>query len=82
MISVQATPRSESEGINVFERYTNSARRSLFFARAAAIELGSSVIAPEHLLTAVLRELRKPTPTSNHDWSSVVVSVRVDAELR
>lgn len=63
----------------MFERYTESARRSLFFARAAAIDVGSAVIEPDHLLTAVLRELRTPRP--NNDLpSEVAASVSVGVE--
>ena len=42
----------------MFERYTESARRTLFFARGAAIELGSALIEPDHVLLAAMRELR------------------------
>jgi ATP-dependent Clp protease ATP-binding subunit ClpC len=40
----------------MFERYTDSARRSLFFARYEASELGSLTIEPEHLLLGVIRD--------------------------
>ena len=40
----------------MFERYTEPARRALFFARYEATQLGSDVIAPEHLLLGVVRE--------------------------
>jgi len=40
----------------MFERYTVRARRSLFFARCAASQLGSLEIGPEHLLLGVLHE--------------------------
>lgn len=39
----------------MFERYTESARRALFFARYEASELGSLSIDTEHLLLGVLR---------------------------
>jgi ATP-dependent Clp protease ATP-binding subunit ClpC len=39
----------------VFERYTESARRALFFSRAEAIELGARSIEVEHLLLGILR---------------------------
>src|SRR5439155_932686 len=42
----------------MFERYTESARRSLFFARYEASQLGSISIEPEHLLLGLLRESR------------------------
>jgi len=42
----------------VFERYTERARRSIFFARYEASVLGSSQIEIEHFLLGVLREDR------------------------
>jgi ATP-dependent Clp protease ATP-binding subunit ClpC len=40
----------------MFERYTEQARRALFFARYESSQLGSVSIEPEHLLLGVLRE--------------------------
>ena len=40
----------------MFERYTEAARRALFFARYEASQLGSLSIEPEHLLLGVIRE--------------------------
>jgi Clp amino terminal domain, pathogenicity island component len=40
----------------VFERYTEKARRAIFFARYEASQYGSSVIETEHLLLGLLRE--------------------------
>jgi ATP-dependent Clp protease ATP-binding subunit ClpC len=40
----------------MFERYTESARRSLFFARYEASQLGSIAIEPEHLLLGLIRD--------------------------
>jgi ATP-dependent Clp protease ATP-binding subunit ClpC len=40
----------------MFERYTDRARRVIFFARYEASALGSSSIEPEHLLLGLLRE--------------------------
>jgi len=40
----------------LFERYTERARRSIFFGRYEAATLGSSEIASEHLLLGILRE--------------------------
>lgn len=45
----------------MFERFTESARRTLFFARYAASELGGEAIAPEHLLLGLLRADEGPT---------------------
>jgi ATP-dependent Clp protease ATP-binding subunit ClpC len=40
----------------MFERYTESARRALFFARYEVSQLGATAIEPEHLLLGVVRE--------------------------
>src|SRR5215216_3076278 len=40
----------------MFERYTEQAKRSLFFARYESSLLGSLSIEPEHLLLGILRE--------------------------
>jgi hypothetical protein len=40
----------------MFERYTEKARRVIFFARYEASHYGSPVIEPEHLLLGLLRE--------------------------
>lgn len=45
----------------MFERFTDRARRALFFARLATSELGGQVIEPEHLLLGVLRAATGPT---------------------
>jgi ATP-dependent Clp protease ATP-binding subunit ClpC len=42
----------------MFERYTEKARRVIFFARYKASQYGSPIIAPEHLLLGLLREDR------------------------
>lgn len=40
----------------MFERYTESARRALFFARYEATQLGATVIETEHVLLGLTRE--------------------------
>jgi len=40
----------------MFERYSERSRRVIFFARYEALQYGSPVIAPEHLLLGLLRE--------------------------
>jgi enamine deaminase RidA (YjgF/YER057c/UK114 family) len=41
----------------MFERYTERARRALFFSRYEASQLGGTSIQPEHLLLGLVREL-------------------------
>ena len=43
-------------GVRMFERYTERARRVLFFARYEASQLGSISIETEHLLLGLIRE--------------------------
>ena len=40
----------------MFERYTERARRVIFFARYEASQLGSRTIETEHLLLGLIRE--------------------------
>lgn len=40
----------------MFERYTERSRRVIFFARYEALQYGSNVIAPEHILLGLMRE--------------------------
>jgi ATP-dependent Clp protease ATP-binding subunit ClpC len=42
----------------MFERFTESARRALFFARYQASELGSVVIDTEHMLLGIMRDMK------------------------
>ncbi len=48
--------RWPAEGENMFERYTEKARRVIFFARYEASQFGSPYIETEHLLLGLLRE--------------------------
>lgn len=55
----------------MFERYTEKARRVVFFARYEASQYGSAEIDSEHLLLGLLREvksLRKSVPLASADW--------------
>lgn len=40
----------------MFERYTEPARRTIFYTRYEAVEYGVKVMGPEHLLLGILRE--------------------------
>jgi ATP-dependent Clp protease ATP-binding subunit ClpC len=40
----------------MFERYTEAARRALFFARFEVTQLGATAIEPEHILLGLFRE--------------------------
>jgi Clp amino terminal domain, pathogenicity island component len=49
---------------SVFERYTEKARRTIFFTRYEASRFGSPQIESEHLLLGVLRESHALTEDS------------------
>ena len=46
----------------MFERYTEKARRVIFFARYEALQYGSQVILPEHILLGLMREDKTISP--------------------
>src|SRR5262245_66170241 len=50
--------RSKRKALHMFERYTERARRVIFFARYEASQFGSMTIETEHLLLGLLREDR------------------------
>jgi ATP-dependent Clp protease ATP-binding subunit ClpC len=65
----------------MFERYTEKARRCVFFSRHEACQFGSSCIEPEHLLLGLLREDKA---LANHFLRShaAVESIRKQIEGR
>src|SRR5579862_6460321 len=54
----------------MFERYTEKARRVIFFARYEASQFGSPYIETEHLLLGILREDKSVTNRFLHSHSS------------
>ncbi|MFV0388742.1 MAG: ATP-dependent Clp protease ATP-binding subunit [Pyrinomonadaceae bacterium] len=46
----------------MFERYTEKARRVIFFARYEALQYGSQEISPEHILLGLMREDKTLSP--------------------
>jgi Clp amino terminal domain, pathogenicity island component len=55
----------------MFERYTEKARRTIFFGRYEASQFGSPYIETEHLLLGILREDKALTNTFLHSHASV-----------
>jgi ATP-dependent Clp protease ATP-binding subunit ClpA len=59
----------------MFERYTDAARRSLFYARSEASQAGSTFIEPVHLVLALVQEVGQlisrllPTVTASEAFS-------------
>ena len=68
----------------MFERYTEKARRVIFFARYEASQFGASAIEPEHILLGLLREdaflLRRYLPRGGVDSLREEVATRIDAK--
>jgi ATP-dependent Clp protease ATP-binding subunit ClpA len=66
---------------SMFERYTERARRVIFFAREEAVRFGSTTIESEHLLLGLIREDQNLTNRfmRNH-WP--IVSIRIEIEGR
>lgn len=65
----------------MFERFTESARRSVFFARYDASSLGTPYISTEHLLLGILREdkslARQALPNITHESTYEDIAARV-----
>jgi ATP-dependent Clp protease ATP-binding subunit ClpA len=66
----------------VFERYTEEARRVIFFARYEASVLASSSIEAEHLLLGLLREARGVAGKVFHLRQLTYEAIRKEIELR
>jgi ATP-dependent Clp protease ATP-binding subunit ClpC len=65
----------------MFERYTEKARRTIFFARFEASQFGSSQIETEHLLLGLLREDKALADRLPHPAGSME-SIRKQIEAR
>jgi hypothetical protein len=65
----------------MFERYTERARRAIFFARYEASQFGSVTIETEHLLLGLIREDKILTNRFVRDHSSIE-SIREEIEAR
>ena len=65
----------------MFERYTERARRVIFFARYEASQFGSTSIETEHLLVGLLREDKNLTNRFLRNHSSIE-SIRKEIESR
>ena len=65
----------------MFERYTEKARRVIFFARYEASQFGSPYIETEHLLLGLLREDKALTNRFLRSHASVE-SIRMTSSTR
>lgn len=66
----------------MFERYTEKARRTIFFARYEASQFGASAMEPEHLLLGLLREDKGLLPRILVGRRTTVADVRNRIESR
>src|SRR5215470_2021398 len=66
----------------MFERYTERARRAIFFARYEASQFGSTTIEPEHLLLGILREDKNVTARFSREMFFSGDSLRDDITRR
>ena len=60
----------------MFERYTEKARRVIFFARYEASQFGAQAIEAEHILLGLLREDKQLTQKFFRSPHSTVESIR------
>ena len=65
----------------MFERYTERARRVIFFARYEASQFGSTSIETEHLLVGLLREDKNLTNRFLRNHSSIEISPHDDVAI-
>jgi ATP-dependent Clp protease ATP-binding subunit ClpC len=66
----------------MFERYTEKARRVIFFARYEASQFGAEAIQAEHILLGLLREDKQLTQKHFRNPHSTVESIRKEIEGR
>src|SRR5260370_19025164 len=66
----------------MFERYTEKARRVIFFARYEASQFGATAIEPEHLLLGLMREDKTLTKRLFPRAQVSIESVRREVEGR
>jgi ATP-dependent Clp protease ATP-binding subunit ClpC len=64
----------------MFERYTEKARRVIFFARYEASQFGAQAIDAEHILLGLLREDKQLTQRFFRSPNSTVESIRKEIE--
>src|SRR5262245_47852357 len=64
----------------MFERYTEQARRLIFFARYEASQLGSPAIDTEHLLLGLLREAQGRASTLLASRGVSLLELRAEVE--
>src|ERR1041385_3575067 len=74
--------REPAETNSMFERYTEKARRVIFFARYEASQFGAPAIEPEHLLLGLMREDKTLTARFLARAQASLESIRKEIEGR
>src|SRR5215203_3716111 len=64
----------------MFDRYTEGARRALFFARYELGQLGGSTIENDHILLGLVRQPRDTVSRILEQWNVPVADLRVQLE--
>jgi ATP-dependent Clp protease ATP-binding subunit ClpC len=70
----------KGETESMVERFTEHARRTVFFARYEASSAGSAYVEPQHLLLALLREAKPLFGLWSLDGPEAVRSIRAEVE--
>ena len=66
----------------MFEKYTEKARRVIFFARYEASQFGSPMIETEHILLGLIREDKSLAARFLPDSATVIQDIRKEIEGR
>lgn len=70
----------------MFERFTERARRAIFFARYEASEFGSTAIEPEHLLLGLMRQSKGLSERlfagANLSYADALAAIRAEVPVR
>ncbi|MFS8084456.1 MAG: exo-beta-N-acetylmuramidase NamZ domain-containing protein, partial [Acidobacteriota bacterium] len=82
MTFVAPAAHSELSGREMFERYTEMARRVIFFARYEASQFSAPMIEPEHLLLGLSREDQPLFARFFTDVKQSLLSIREKIEQR
>ena len=80
MRKAPARGRETRETESMVERFTEHARRAVFFARYEAASAGSVYVEPQHLLLALLREAKPLFGLWSLDRPEAVRSIRAEVE--
>jgi ATP-dependent Clp protease ATP-binding subunit ClpC len=81
-LEVPCNENQERDNTPMFEKYTEKARRVIFFARYEASQSGSSSIETEHILLGLIREDRGLTERFFSGANASIQEIRKEIEAR